>query len=115
MPGVLIAAVRHNRPTILVYGGTIQVGTRHVDCPSMGFKKGGTVNISDAFESYGTNHFISFTFCCTYRHQVHIRLVSSTTRKGLMWLGIPAPDQVLVVGCTREWIYFCVSGTIVLI
>ncbi|KAG2153733.1 dihydroxy-acid and 6-phosphogluconate dehydratase [Suillus bovinus] len=53
MPGVLMAAARHNRPTIIVYGGTIQVGTRHVDCPSMGFEKGGTVNISDAFESYG--------------------------------------------------------------
>ncbi|KIK44856.1 hypothetical protein CY34DRAFT_802200 [Suillus luteus UH-Slu-Lm8-n1] len=53
MPGVLMAAARHNRPTIIVYGGTIQVGTRHVDCPSMGFQKGGTVNISDAFESYG--------------------------------------------------------------
>lgn len=25
MPGVLMAAVRHNRPTIIVYGGTIQV------------------------------------------------------------------------------------------
>lgn len=23
------------------------------DCPSMGYKSGGTVNISDAFESYG--------------------------------------------------------------
>jgi len=53
MPGVLMAAARHNRPTIIVYGGTIQVGTRHLDCPSMGFEKGGTVNISDAFESYG--------------------------------------------------------------
>lgn len=55
MPGCLIAAVRHNRPTIIVYGGTIQVGTRHVDCPSMGHKAGGTVNISDAFESYGAD------------------------------------------------------------
>ncbi|PBK91434.1 dihydroxy-acid dehydratase [Armillaria gallica] len=53
MPGCLMAAVRHNRPTVIVYGGTIQAGTRHVDCPSMGYKKGGTVNISDAFESYG--------------------------------------------------------------
>ncbi|OAX33289.1 dihydroxy-acid and 6-phosphogluconate dehydratase [Rhizopogon vinicolor AM-OR11-026] len=53
MPGVLMAAARHNRPTIIVYGGTIQVGTRHVDCPSMGFEKGGTVNIADAYESYG--------------------------------------------------------------
>ncbi|KAJ8509070.1 hypothetical protein ONZ45_g8741 [Pleurotus djamor] len=53
MPGCLIAAARHNRPTIIVYGGTIQPGTRHVDCPSMGKVKGGTVNISDAFESFG--------------------------------------------------------------
>ncbi|KAE9411221.1 dihydroxy-acid and 6-phosphogluconate dehydratase [Gymnopus androsaceus JB14] len=48
-----MAAVRHNRPTIIVYGGTIAAGVRHVDCPSMGYKEGGTVNISDAFESYG--------------------------------------------------------------
>lgn len=53
MPGCFMAAVRHNRPTIIVYGGTIQPGTRHVECPEMGLKKGGTVNISDAFESYG--------------------------------------------------------------
>ena len=64
-----MAAVRHNRPTIIVYGGTIAAGTRHlgkeyiaapnscthnsIDCPSMGYKAGGTVNISDAFEAYG--------------------------------------------------------------
>lgn len=53
MPGVLMAALRHNRPTIIVYGGTIQTGTRRLDCPSMGYKKGEAVNISDAFESYG--------------------------------------------------------------
>ncbi|PFH53855.1 hypothetical protein AMATHDRAFT_1077 [Amanita thiersii Skay4041] len=53
MPGCFMAAARHNRPTIIVYGGTIQPGVRHVDCPSMGYIKGGTVNISDAFESYG--------------------------------------------------------------
>ncbi|KAN0133935.1 dihydroxy-acid dehydratase [Lactarius tabidus] len=53
MPGCVMAAVRHNRPTIIVYGGTIQVGTRHVDCPEMGHSKGDAVNISDAFESYG--------------------------------------------------------------
>ena len=53
MPGCVMAAARHNRPTVIVYGGTIQPGTRHVDCPGMGFEKGGTVNISDAFESYG--------------------------------------------------------------
>ncbi|KAF9521415.1 hypothetical protein CPB83DRAFT_778767 [Crepidotus variabilis] len=54
MPGCFMAAVRHNRPTIIVYGGTIQPGKRHLDCPSMDKQKGGTVNISDAFESYGT-------------------------------------------------------------
>ncbi|KDN37503.1 hypothetical protein RSAG8_10102, partial [Rhizoctonia solani AG-8 WAC10335] len=53
MPGCLMAALRHNRPTILVYGGTIQAGIRHVDCPALGFKKGDTVNIADAFESFG--------------------------------------------------------------
>lgn len=53
MPGCFIASVRHNRPTIIVYGGTIQAGMRHVDCPAMGKTKGSTVNISDAFESFG--------------------------------------------------------------
>ncbi|CAE6433941.1 dihydroxy-acid dehydratase [Rhizoctonia solani AG-1 IB] len=53
MPGCLMAALRHNRPTILVYGGTIQAGIRHVDCPALGYKKGDTVNIADAFESFG--------------------------------------------------------------
>ena len=53
MPGCAMAAARYNRPTIIVYGGTIQVGERHVDCPAMGYKKGDPVNISDAFESYG--------------------------------------------------------------
>ncbi|KAI0254022.1 dihydroxy-acid dehydratase [Lactifluus subvellereus] len=53
MPGCAIAAARHNRPTIIVYGGTIQPGERHVDCLAMGHNKGDPVNISDAFESYG--------------------------------------------------------------
>jgi dihydroxy-acid dehydratase len=53
-----MAAVRHNRPTIIVYGGTIQAGERHVDCPAMGYKKGDPVNISDAFESYGESRSI---------------------------------------------------------
>ena len=53
MPGCVIAAARHNRPTIMVYGGTIQAGVRQVDCPAMGKAKGSPVNISDAFESFG--------------------------------------------------------------
>lgn len=48
-----MAAVRHNRPTIIVYGGTIQHGVRRVDCPALGHKTGDDMNVSDAFESYG--------------------------------------------------------------
>ncbi|PIL29717.1 hypothetical protein GSI_08155 [Ganoderma sinense ZZ0214-1] len=53
MPGCVMAAARHNRPTVIVYGGTIQPGVRQVDCPHMGFKAGENMNIADAFESYG--------------------------------------------------------------
>ncbi|KAI0793190.1 dihydroxy-acid dehydratase [Abortiporus biennis] len=53
MPGCLIAAVRHNRPTVIVYGGTIQPGVRTVDCPALGYKKGENMTAVDAFESYG--------------------------------------------------------------
>lgn len=53
MPGCAIAAFRINRPTVIIYGGTIQPGVRHVDCPALGFKKGDPVNIGEAFESYG--------------------------------------------------------------
>ena len=77
MPGCFMAAVRHNRPTIIIYGGTIQPGVRHIgmlvtrdmntladllyklDCPSMNKQKGGSVNISDAFESYGLSNSFS--------------------------------------------------------
>lgn len=51
-----MAAARYNRPTVVVYGGTIQSGVRKVDCPGMGFKKGEGVVISDAFESWGIYH-----------------------------------------------------------
>lgn len=53
MPGCVIAAARHNRPTIIVYGGTIQPGVRNVDCPALGYKKGDDMTAVDAFESYG--------------------------------------------------------------
>lgn len=53
MPGCLMAAVRHNRPTVIVYGGTIQPGVRNVDCPALGYKKGEDMTAVDAFESYG--------------------------------------------------------------
>ena len=48
-----MAAVRHNRPTIIVYGGTIQPGVRKVDCPALGYKKGDDMTAVDAFESFG--------------------------------------------------------------
>lgn len=53
MPGCFMAAVRHNRPTIIIYGGTIQAGKLHGDCPSLGLKKGDDITIGDAFESWG--------------------------------------------------------------
>ena len=53
MPGCAIAAFRMNIPTVIIYGGTIQPGVRHVDCPALGFKKGDPVNIGDSFETYG--------------------------------------------------------------
>ncbi|SGY65962.1 BQ5605_C004g02609 [Microbotryum silenes-dioicae] len=53
MPGCLMAAARHNKPTLIIYGGTIAAGKRTIDCPSMSFKKGEDITIGDAFESYG--------------------------------------------------------------
>ena len=48
-----MAAVRHNRPTILIYGGTIQAGKRQIDCPAVSASMGDDINIGDSFESYG--------------------------------------------------------------
>ena len=48
-----MAAVRHNRPTIIVFGGTIQAGVRTLDCEPMGYKAGDPVNIGDTFEAWG--------------------------------------------------------------
>ena len=67
MPGCLMAAARHNRPTIIIYGGTIQPGIRHLDCPPMGYEKGGAVDIVDAFESYGCqfrSHWVNPELMC---------------------------------------------------
>lgn len=52
VPGCLIAAARHNRPTIVVYGGTIQPGIRRLDGAAA--KKGDQINIGDIFEAFGT-------------------------------------------------------------
>ncbi|KAJ1018354.1 hypothetical protein NDA18_006509 [Ustilago nuda] len=53
MPGVLIAAARHKRPTIVVYGGTIQPGKHGRDVPGLGRKKGDPCNVADNFEATG--------------------------------------------------------------
>jgi hypothetical protein len=72
-----MAAARHNRPTIIIYGGTIQPGTRHLDCSPMGYEKGGAVDIVDAFESYGC-HLLSHRvnselMCCRYDRRLRRR------------------------------------------
>ncbi|KAN0065758.1 hypothetical protein ACQY0O_000888 [Thecaphora frezii] len=53
MPGCMIACMRHNRPSIIVYGGTIQPGTHQMDIPGMGRKKGQNCNVADNFEASG--------------------------------------------------------------
>ncbi|TIC46595.1 dihydroxy-acid dehydratase [Wallemia mellicola] len=53
MPGALMAALRYNRPSIIVYGGTIKPGTHQIDCQPLNVKKGDQSNITDTFEAYG--------------------------------------------------------------
>lgn len=52
-PGALMAAMRHNRPTIVVWGGTIMPGYLSGDIPGLGRKKGDKTQISDTFEAAG--------------------------------------------------------------
>ncbi|PWN42335.1 putative dihydroxy-acid dehydratase [Ceraceosorus guamensis] len=52
-PGALIAAMRHNRPTLLVWGGTIAGGRHTIDVPGMQRKAGDVCQISDNFEAAG--------------------------------------------------------------
>jgi dihydroxyacid dehydratase/phosphogluconate dehydratase len=47
MPGSIIAMARLNRPSIMVYGGTIKPGHSTMD--------GGVLDIVSAFQSYGEN------------------------------------------------------------
>lgn len=49
MPGVLMAMGRHNRPSIMVYGGTIMPGSPSCSSPEVGEK----IDIISAFQSYG--------------------------------------------------------------
>ncbi len=48
MPGCVIAMGRQNRPSIMVYGGTIRAGHSHA-----GSNPGKTLDIVSAFQSYG--------------------------------------------------------------
>lgn len=48
-----MAAARHNRPSIMVYGGTIQAGKITNDCAHFNRKAGEDINIGETFEAYG--------------------------------------------------------------
>ncbi|CCF56696.1 hypothetical protein KAFR_0B04000 [Kazachstania africana CBS 2517] len=56
MPGVMIAMGRHNRPSIMVYGGTILPG--HPTCGSKNIPE--NIDVVSAFQSYG--QYISKNF-----------------------------------------------------
>lgn len=79
MPGCLIAASRHNRPTILVYGGTIQAGVRHLDCPAMGFKAGDPLNIGvfGFFDSAGFYYYCGFELDLRAANASHLQAMLS--------------------------------------
>ncbi|KAG5980764.1 hypothetical protein E4U55_003689 [Claviceps digitariae] len=53
MPGVVMAAARHNRPFIMIYGGTTRRG--HVPGPDGGGGGGRPVNISSCYEAAGAH------------------------------------------------------------
>ncbi len=54
MPGVILAMARFNRPSIMVYGGTIKPGCSKID--------GRDLLVSHTFEAYGE---LSDPFSCT--------------------------------------------------
>ena len=51
MPGTIIAASRLDRPSLMIYGGTIKPGSS---------KAGEPLDIVSAFQSYGAFFFLSF-------------------------------------------------------
>ncbi|UZJ52364.1 hypothetical protein CBS101457_001684 [Exobasidium rhododendri] len=51
-PGALMAAMRHNRPTIIVWGGTIMPGILSRDIEKMGFKKGAEIDNQEGYGAY---------------------------------------------------------------
>ncbi|EHN01665.1 Ilv3p, partial [Saccharomyces cerevisiae x Saccharomyces kudriavzevii VIN7] len=64
MPGVMMAMGRHNRPSIMVYGGTILPG--HPTCGSSKISK--NIDVVSAFQSYG--EYISKQFTEEEREDV---------------------------------------------
>ena len=50
MPGVVMAMARFNRPSIMVYGGSIKPGCSKID--------GRNLAVSMTFESYGKQHML---------------------------------------------------------
>lgn len=64
MPGVMMAMGRHNRPSIMVYGGTILPG--HPTCGSSKIPE--NIDVVSAFQSYG--QYISKQFNETEREDV---------------------------------------------
>ena len=64
MPGVLMAMGRHNRPSIMVYGGTIMPG--HPSCGSKNIPE--NIDVVSAFQSYG--QFLSKSFSEEERQDV---------------------------------------------
>ncbi len=59
MPGCLIAAARHNRPTIIVYGGSILAGKRTVACPGLGQEVGDDINIGKRLRRRASTGLVS--------------------------------------------------------
>ncbi len=53
MAACLIAAPRVNKPSLIIYGGTIQPGVHTIDAPGLGRKAGDRAQISDNYEALG--------------------------------------------------------------
>ena len=53
MAASLMAAARVNKPTLIVYGGTIMPGAHKMDVPGMNRKAGDRTQISDNYEALG--------------------------------------------------------------
>jgi dihydroxy-acid dehydratase len=71
MPGVLMAMGRVNRPSLMVYGGTIRAG--HLSHAGCGHKQGEALDIVSAFQCYGEHlagRIDDATRCDIVRHAI---------------------------------------------